>query len=93
MGEGFTPLIHASNLGMMLGCPNIFIKDERQGPTSSFKDRQAAVSIASLKEAGITEVVLASTGNVAISFSAYAVRNWTKDQRSHPKPEKEKGDQ
>lgn len=74
MGEGFTPLIHASNLGMMLGCPNIYIKDERQGPTSSFKDRQAAVSIAALKEAGITEAVLASTGNVAIAFSAYAVR-------------------
>ncbi len=74
MGEGFTPLIHASNLGMMLGCPNIFIKDERQGPTSSFKDRQAAVSIAALKEAGITEAVLASTGNVAIAFSAYAAR-------------------
>jgi threonine synthase len=74
MGEGFTPLIHASNLGMMLGCPNIFIKDERQGPTSSFKDRQAAVSIAAMKEAGITEAVLASTGNVAISFSAYAAR-------------------
>ena len=74
MGEGGTPLIHATNLGMMLGCPNIFIKDERQGPTSSFKDRQAAVSITSLKEAGITEVVLASTGNVAIAFSAYAAR-------------------
>lgn len=74
LGEGFTPLIHAPNLGMMLGCPNIYIKDERQGPTSSFKDRQAAVSIAALKEAGITEAVLASTGNVAIAFSAYAVR-------------------
>ncbi|MCI0519779.1 MAG: pyridoxal-phosphate dependent enzyme [Chloroflexi bacterium] len=74
MGEGGTPLIHAANLGMMLGCPNIYIKDERQGPTSSFKDRQAAVGIASLKEAGITEAVLASTGNVAISYSAYAAR-------------------
>lgn len=74
MGEGGTPLIHAVNLGMMLGCPNIYIKDERQGPTSSFKDRQAAVGIAALKEAGITEMVLASTGNVAISFSAYAAR-------------------
>jgi len=74
MGEGGTPLIHAVNLGMMLGCPNIYIKDERQGPTSSFKDRQAAVNIASLKEAGITEMVLASTGNVAIAFSAYAAR-------------------
>ncbi len=66
MGEGWTPIIHAVNLGMMLGCPHIYIKDERQGPTASFKDRQAAVSIASMKEAGITEAVLASTGNVAI---------------------------
>ncbi len=74
MGEGGTPLIRATNLGMMLGCPNIFIKDERQGPTHSFKDRQAAVTIASLKEAGIAEFVIASTGNVAISYSAYAAR-------------------
>jgi threonine synthase len=58
----------------MLSCPNIFIKDERQGPTSSFKDRQAAVTVAALKEAGITEMVVASTGNVAISYSAYAAR-------------------
>ncbi|MEN6572036.1 MAG: pyridoxal-phosphate dependent enzyme [Anaerolineaceae bacterium] len=74
MGEGGTPLIHARNLGMMLGLPNLYIKDERQGPTTSFKDRQAAVTIACLKEAGITEMVCASTGNVAISYSAYAAR-------------------
>lgn len=74
LGEGGTPLIKAVNLGMMLGCSNIFIKDERQGPTASFKDRQAAVTIAALKEAGITEMVVASTGNVAISYSAYAAR-------------------
>ena len=74
MGEGGTPLLRAINLGMMLGCPNIYIKDERQGPTHSFKDRQAAVNIAAIKEAGITEAVLASTGNVAIAYSAYAAR-------------------
>ncbi len=74
LGEGGTPLVQAVNLGMMLGCPNIFIKDERQGPTASFKDRQAAVTIAALKEAGITEMVVASTGNVAIAYSAYAAR-------------------
>lgn len=74
MGEGGTPLIHANNLGMMLGCPTLFIKDERQGPTNSFKDRQAAVAIAAMKEASITEAVLASTGNVAIAYSAYAAR-------------------
>jgi threonine synthase len=74
LGEGGTPLIPAANLGMMLGLPNLYIKDERQGPTSSFKDRQAAVTIAALKEGGITEMVAASTGNVAISLSAYAAR-------------------
>ena len=74
IGEGGTPLFPAANLGMMLGCPNIYIKDERQGPTASFKDRQAAVTITSLKEADITEAVLASTGNVEISFSAFAAR-------------------
>lgn len=74
LGEGGTPLIRAANLGMMLGIPHIYIKDERQGPTTSFKDRQAAVTIAALKEAGVTEAVIASTGNVAISYSAYAAR-------------------
>jgi len=58
----------------MLGCPNIYIKDERQGPTASFKDRQAAVTVTALKEGGVTEAVIASTGNVAIAYSAYAAR-------------------
>ena len=74
LGEGGTPMLRAVNLGMMLGCPNIYIKDERQGPTHSFKDRQAAVSMAAYKEAGIKEVVVASTGNVAIAYSAFAAR-------------------
>src|SRR5690606_12684886 len=61
MGEGGTPLLHATNLGMMLGRPHIYIKDERQGPTGSFKDRQAALAISVMKEQGITEAVVAST--------------------------------
>jgi threonine synthase len=74
LGEGGTPLIRANNLGMMLGCQNLYVKDERQGPTASFKDRQAVITIAALKEAGVSEFVIASTGNVAISYSAYAAR-------------------
>jgi len=74
MGEGGTPLLKATNLGMMLGLKNLYIKDERQNPTGSFKDRQASITVAALKEAGITETVLASTGNVAISYSAYTAR-------------------
>jgi len=74
LGEGWTPLTPANNLGQMLGHPNIFIKDERQGPTGSFKDRQAAIAISVMKEAGIKEAVVSSTGNVAIAYSAYGAR-------------------
>lgn len=74
MGEGGTPLIKSEALGAFLGLKNLYIKDERQGPTGSFKDRQATVAISALKEMGIDEVVVASTGNVAIAYSAYAAR-------------------
>ena len=81
MGEGGTPLLRAHNLGMMLGVPNLFIKDERQNPTNSFKDRQAALVISMMKEANVAELVVASTGNVAISYSAYSahagIKLWT----------------
>lgn len=74
MSEGGTPLLHAKDLGMMLGLKNLYIKDERQNPTNSFKDRQAVITMSSLQKAGLTEAVLASTGNVAISYSAYSSR-------------------
>jgi len=74
LGEGGTPLIHMKNLGAMFGLTNLFFKDERQGPTNSFKDRQASVAISVMKEQGIKEAVVASTGNVAIAYSAYAAR-------------------
>ena len=72
--EGGTPLLPVVNLGMILGHHHIYFKDERRGPTASFKDRQAAIAIPVLKEAGISEAVFASTGNVAIAYSAYAAR-------------------
>ncbi|MFQ3680601.1 MAG: pyridoxal-phosphate dependent enzyme, partial [Pseudanabaenaceae cyanobacterium] len=74
MGEGWTPLFRAERLGKILGLQNLYIKDERQNPTGSFKDRQAAVAIATLVEQGIKSLVLASTGNVAIAYSAFAAR-------------------
>src|SRR5574341_2019686 len=74
MGEGDTPLLRLEALGAMLGLKHLYAKDERQGPTHSFKDRQASLAISSLREMGIGEMVVASTGNVAIAYSAYAAR-------------------
>lgn len=67
---GGTPLYQAKNLGKMLGLNRLYIKDERVGPTGSFKDRQAAVTVSALLEANIREAVVCSTGNVAIAFAA-----------------------
>lgn len=72
--EGGTPLIKSRALAASLGLKHLYIKDERQGPTGSFKDRQATVAISALKEMGIDDVVVASTGNVAIAYSAYGAR-------------------
>jgi threonine synthase len=81
MGEGGTPLYQARNLNLMLNRFNVYVKDERQGPTGSFKDRQASLAISAMKELGVTEAVVASTGNVAISYSAYSahagIKMWT----------------
>ncbi len=73
-GEGGTPLLPAPNLGQMVGMRHVYIKDETRGPTGSVKDRQAAVAVAALREHGIRETVIASTGNVAIAYSAYCAR-------------------
>jgi len=74
LGEGRTPLIKSEALAAGLGLKHLYLKDERQGPTGSFKDRQATVAISALKEMTVDDVVVASTGNVAIAYSAYGAR-------------------
>ncbi len=74
LNEGGTPLIKSRRLAATLGLKHLYLKDERQGPTGSFKDRQATVAISALVEKDIDEVVVASTGNVAIAYSAYGAR-------------------
>ncbi len=74
MGEGWTPLTRAEGLEKEYQHDEIWIKDERQQPTGSFKDRQAAVTISALKAQGIKELVLASTGNAAAAYAAFCAR-------------------
>lgn len=71
---GGTPLWHSGRFAPALGAGSVFIKDERYGPTSSFKDRQAAVAVAAMSERGIREAVIASTGNAAVAYAAACAR-------------------
>ena len=74
LGEGWTPLTRAVGLERELKHDGIWIKDERQQPTGSFKDRQATFAVSALYDQGIAEVVMASTGNAATAYAAYTVR-------------------
>ena len=74
MGEGWTPMTRAEGLEAETGHTQIWIKDERQQPTGSFKDRQAACAVSALKSRGIYELVLSSTGNAAAAYAAFCAR-------------------
>ena len=71
---GGTPLWLSQRYAPALGHKHVYIKDERYGPTSSFKDRQAAVAVAAMLEGGIREAVIASTGNAAVAYAAACAR-------------------
>ena len=51
-GEGWTPLLRAERLGRSVGIPELYIKDEGQNPTQSFKARGMAAAVSMAKELG-----------------------------------------
>jgi len=71
---GGTPLWLSQRFAPALGHDRVYFKDERYGPTSSFKDRQAAVAVAAMSEGNIRETVIASTGNAAVAYAAACAR-------------------
>src|SRR4051795_7069641 len=71
LGEGYTPLVHARNLGRLIGCPMLHLKVEGMNPTGSFKDRGMVVAVAKSMEQGARAIICASTGNTAASAAAY----------------------
>ncbi len=74
LGEGWTPLVHASRLGETLGFDRLFVKDEGLNPTASFKARGLCVAVSRARELGVEAVSLPSAGNAAGAMSAYAAR-------------------
>jgi threonine synthase len=74
-GEGWTPLLNAQRLAAALPVPlNLYIKDEGQNPTQSFKARGMTAAISMAKELGVRKVAVPSAGNAAGAMAAYAAR-------------------
>lgn len=74
MGEGNTPLIEAEGLEKVLRMDNLWLKDETQNPTSSFKDRPMSVGVSKALEFNADTVVAASSGNAATGLAAYSAK-------------------
>ena len=74
LGEGFTPLLEARNLARQFGMQRLWIKDEAQNPTGSFKDRGLSLAVSRAKELGVKKVAIPSAGNAGGSLAAYAAR-------------------
>jgi len=72
LGEGFTPLVHATRLGAALGLSRLFIKDESLNPTNSFKARGQSAAVTRAKYLGAHTLSVPSAGNAANAMSAYA---------------------
>ena len=74
-GEGWTPLLRADKLAATLPIKlNLFIKDEGQNPTQSFKARGMTAAISMANEMGVKKVAVHSAGNAAGAMAAYAAR-------------------
>ncbi|MCI0703375.1 MAG: threonine synthase [Planctomycetia bacterium] len=74
LGEGMTPLLHCSRLGKQLGLANLFVKDESQLPTGSFKSRGMAVAVSLAKWLDVKRIALPTAGNAGGAAAAYAAR-------------------
>ncbi|MEX1184097.1 MAG: threonine synthase [Gemmatimonadota bacterium] len=72
LGEGFTPLLPAPRLAAELGVKRLWLKDEGQNPTGSFKARGLVMAVARAWELGIEDVALPSAGNAGAAAAAYA---------------------
>ena len=66
---GQTPLYEIHALDGQVSDFQLFLKDDSQNPTFSFKDRASALVSAFAKENGIDTIVAASTGNAGSSLA------------------------
>lgn len=71
LGEGWTPLIESTRTADRLGVARVWIKDEGQNPTGSFKARGLGLAVSRALELGAEALALPSAGNAGSAAAAY----------------------
>ncbi len=72
LGEGWTPMIEAPALAQAIGIGRLWIKDEGQNPTASFKARGMALAVTRARALGVRGVTVPTAGNAGAALAAYA---------------------
>ena len=74
LGEGGTPILKLNNLGHLLGLNQLYLKDEGQNPTGSFKALGLAMAVSRALELGAREFVIPTAGNAGGALAVYCAR-------------------
>lgn len=71
LGEGLTPLRDSQALADAVGVRRLWIKDEGQNPTVSFKARGMSAAVTRASGAGVPGLVVPTAGNAGAALAAY----------------------
>ena len=71
LGEGLTPLIESQALADAVGVRRMWIKDEAQNPTASFKARGMSAAVTRARAEGFPGLVVPTAGNAGAALAAY----------------------
>jgi len=74
LGEGMSPLLPATRLGAAVGVADLWIKDESQLPTGSFKSRGLCMAVSLARRFGLKRLAIPTAGNAGGAMAAYAAR-------------------
>lgn len=85
LGEGGKPVLPLPNLGTHFGLRQLYMKDEGQNPTGSFKALGLSAAVSRAVELGVTEFVIPTAGNAGGALAAYAARAGAKAHVFMPK--------
>jgi threonine synthase len=71
LGEGWTPMVDAYRTAERVGVRKLWVKDEGQNPTASFKARGLCLAVSRALELGAEHLALPSAGNAGSAAAAY----------------------
>lgn len=74
MGKSFSPIVRCDRLAKKFNLENVWIKDESQLPTCSFKSRGLSLAATMARHFGIKRIAMSSNGNAGGAMAMYAAR-------------------